>query len=65
MAISNAIFSHNNTISRTTKYKPIYLFNNNNISLEEEVIENTIKSQKNINKNKIVFEIYSYCIISK
>ena len=29
--ISNAIFSHNNTISRTTKYKPIDLFNINEI----------------------------------
>ena len=29
MAISNAIYAHNYTISRTTKFKPIELFNNN------------------------------------
>jgi hypothetical protein len=63
MAISNAIFSHNNKICPTTKFKPIDIFNNNQI-LEKQVIENTKNSQKNLNKNKSILEINTYVIVS-
>ena len=64
IAIINVVFSHNNTINRTTKYKPIDLFYNKNDRIQNEAIDNTIKSQKNINKNLKVLAINSFVLIS-
>lgn len=58
--ISNAVYSHNHTRARTTKFKPMDLFFNNNDSMINIVIENSIKSQKNINSNRDMYRINSF-----
>ena len=64
IAIINVVFSHNNTTNRTTKYKPIELFYNKDDIILNEAINNTIKSQKNINKKLKVLNINSFVLIS-
>lgn len=52
MAISKAVLSHNTNKNRSTKYKLIDLFFNNDENISKEVKKNISDSQKNINKNR-------------
>ena len=48
LAVQNAVYSHNNTICRSTKFKPIELFYNKSEDIKKKAVENIIKSQLNI-----------------
>ena len=64
MAITNAVLAHNTNKSRSTKYKPVDLFFNNDENISKEVIKNISDSQKNINKNRHILDIDIKFIIS-
>lgn len=64
IAINKVKYSHNNTKNRVAKYTPNYLFYNYEENLSKLVIENTKKSQKNINKNKKILTLDKKVLIS-
>ena len=63
IALQNSVFSHNNTICRSTKFKPIELFYSNSDEIKNKAKENIIKSQKNINNNRNPMPINAYVLL--
>ena len=65
IALQNSVFSHNNTICRSTKFKPIELFYSNSDEIKNKAKENIIKSQKNINNNSNPIPINAYVLVAE
>ena len=46
-SLNEVVYIYNNTIHKTTKYKPYTIFNNDDENINKEVFINTVNAQKN------------------